>query len=349
MNAEQLLSLNLGHDFPHMFIAEVEFVPNRTLCCGVLPNRIPTGLERTLNRGRGIFTSVDLKWAKHFGYQIYYEFGFYWEESAPVAKDMMERLYARRLAAKDAKNNSEQKILKTLMCSIYGKFAQRAVKERIAVAPTQDQLDAFASEYRWTGFSPVAEDGIVLFAEDEQPSNKPVQIAAFITAYARGSMWEIIDIINPGMQRMDLHPYYWDTDCLYMFAKQYEKLRELGYVNKRVMGKLSNDLDDQEDRVKKAVFVAPKLKVVQTVMGEQNIWPEGEEASLRDDQKMKITAKGFPLYLFRRKEMWDSIWKVAENRMNVESGLDTRSLEYMIKFGTLKTSGCARREPALVI
>lgn len=150
-----------------------------------------------------------------------------------IFREFVSDMYARRLAAAQAGNETRAWLWKILMNSLYGKFGQRgAVYERVADTPDLTaarwvELDADTGKaYKWRQLG-----GIVQRQGDESEGREShPAIAAHVTAEARMMLWRLIKAA--GIQ----HVFYVDTDALWVTDTGAARLAP--WVAKDELGKL---------------------------------------------------------------------------------------------------------------
>jgi len=130
----------------------------------------------------------------------------------PIFRSFVETLYALRLQAAEAGNNVDKWLLKILMNSLYGKFAQKGIVwedhgPAESIAPRSwVEIDATTGKvYRFRQFGGLLQQ---LSQEVEAASSHPA-IASHVTAYARRLLSDLIK--EAGTENV----FYCDTDSIY--------------------------------------------------------------------------------------------------------------------------------------
>jgi len=157
---------------------------------------------------------------------------------APIFKDIIEELYNERLKAKKEGNEVLNLFSKLLMNSMYGKFAQRIIKEYRA--PHLDKyiengvLEILDSD----GVKKIRYlDGEAYIREKEKkPSyNSFIAIAAFVTSYARAYLWQ--NIVKVGEENV----LYCDTDSMFLTDKGLDIAEKKKILDEYELGKFKNE------------------------------------------------------------------------------------------------------------
>jgi hypothetical protein len=144
-------------------------------------------------------------------------------DRAPLFRPFVDSIYKLRREAIDRKDPVNGWLLKILMNSLYGKFAQRGERwEPVGVA--DDNNVAVWRDYDYeTGsirafrkFSGVLQER---FREGESHDSHPA-IAAHVTAIARARLWNLIQTAGVG------NVLYCDTDSLFLTEQGFSNLRD---------------------------------------------------------------------------------------------------------------------------
>lgn len=130
----------------------------------------------------------------------------------PIFRSFVETLYALRLRAAEGGNNVDKWLLKILMNSLYGKFAQKGIvwEDRgpaDSIAPRSwVEIDAATGRvFRYRQFGGLLQQ---LSQETEGPASHPA-IASHVTSYARRLLTELIECAGKS------NVFYCDTDSIY--------------------------------------------------------------------------------------------------------------------------------------
>jgi hypothetical protein len=142
-------------------------------------------------------------------------------DRAPIFRRFVQELYHLRLLAAERGDGVNKWLLKILMNSLYGKFAQSgAVWTEIGDADdgsigTWVEIDADTGVKRnLRKFAGIVQERA---KEPESASSHPA-IASHVTAYARRRLWSLI--LQAGRENV----HYCDTDSIYVTAKGAERL-----------------------------------------------------------------------------------------------------------------------------
>lgn len=158
--------------------------------------------------------------------------GFY--NGAEMFTAFVDALYSRRMAAKRAGNEPLAYNLKKLMNSLYGKFGQRGRTWEDAGdaenIPEGHSVVIDTSTGKQIHYRKLA--GLVqAFSDAPESAESCPAIAAFVTAYARLKLWNIIERAGRG------HVLYCDTDSVLV---DWSGLRNCGAVdNSSALGELA--------------------------------------------------------------------------------------------------------------
>ena len=239
----------------YLVIADMEFfLPVPGIGCKRERLTFPTGNIRET------ITSPEIEYVlRHGVINRIYRVCLY--EHKPIYKDYIEKVYALRHKYKEEGNYSYQLFCKYLLNALYGKFGQRIQKyEDVGIDCKMDDNYIFnyydadlkkrVTEYHF--------GGKIWMKGPKGPSFDTFSaIPAFITAYARMYLWELIE--KAGREKV----YYCDTDSLFTKLEGVKRLssyldeKKLGYLgieNKKIM-RIRNvkDYDTKEERKIKGV------------------------------------------------------------------------------------------------
>lgn len=203
----------------------------------------------------GWFTNIELRKALELGYEIteFYE-GIYYEEIFKPFRECVSKLYGSRKRYQKNKNIPMGTMLKTLMnAGLFGKFAQKintstnVIHQSRIFIDDDDELYWIDSEGRKKIIDTFVQRGDYFFESIENPLKIPCFImpilASYTTALGRIKLFESMNDIQ--------NLIYCDTDCI---------------VTHKKMGNGSSKLGELklEHRIKKAVFVRPKMYYINT-------------------------------------------------------------------------------------
>jgi len=282
-----------------LFVIHLEhFQPPPRLFHPILPRRTKEQLLWSLEPGDGWYTSVDYWMAIDAGYQCRADQGWIWPGKARIFQEAvsffmkMKEDGGRPDPVTGKKNLALRNLGKMLANSLYGKFGQKATLDKLTACYDMEDVNKFLMEYTWREAIPVAE-GVMYMSgsRDCEPGSgltKPMQVAAFVTAYARLENHKVRLMLDPTLGDPTKTDLYTDTDCFYLRQDAVRRMEELGLIGKEV-GKYSEDLtklmDGSSDaRVLAAIFLRPKLKRVIVA------FKIGDKIVIKSD----FTAKGIP-------------------------------------------------------
>ena len=239
----------------YLVIADMEFfLPVPGIGCKRERLTFPTGNIRET------ITSPEIEYViKHGVINRIYRVSLY--EHKPIYKDYVKELYALRNKYKEEGNYSYQLFCKYLLNSLYGKFGQRIQKyedvgidckldDNFIIGYYDADLKKRVTEYHF--------GGKIWMKGEKGPSFDTFSaIPAFITAYARMYLWELIE--KAGRKEV----YYCDTDSLFTKLKGVKRLgkyldeKKLGFlgVEDKQIVRIRNvkDYDTEDERKIKGV------------------------------------------------------------------------------------------------
>jgi len=227
------------------YIIECDIKTNKKLVNAVLPRRGDnSGLIWDLhNIENGVYNSVDIERALRHGYEItkiHRFMGF--KKVAYCFKDYIDQIF--QMKQKAEKDTPKYHLAKLLLNSLYGKTLQKPVIEKHLLITTYDELENIRQENEIAGYKFVDEDKLFVtyipFDKDEQV-RKPSYIGSFILGYSRQIMDKYYDAIDA---YTNIEKTFWrcDTDSMIVHRKQYEKFKELGFMQAGVLGMLDLDI-----------------------------------------------------------------------------------------------------------
>lgn len=157
-------------------------------------------------------------------------------DRAPIFESFVDVLYALRCEARARGDEVSTWLLKILMNSLYGKFAQRGETWE-TVGPSEDrevkvwrEVDLKTATVRtYRKLAGVLQEKR---REGESRDSHPA-IAAHVTAYARAALWALISAAGAG------EVYYVDTDSLYCSQRAFGQLSDR--VEPDALGQLKHE------------------------------------------------------------------------------------------------------------
>src|SRR5438093_9557145 len=243
-------------------------------------------------------TSVDIQEIVRAGGRIdrIYE-GIVYEENYEQSpfRSFILKLFDLRLKYKAAKNEVGDNLIKLLMNSLYGKTVQRDIKHQFNIwseATLKENFDETIMDFQQikSGMYVVQkkEDSGLDCVKARKRGNKtrdvPTHLGAFILAHSRRIMNNFIIEID-GFKNLVV--YYSDTDSIYVSLRNYDKLKQAGYVG-GAMGQGKNDYG--EGGIIFGLFLAPKVKYCITLT-ENGILEE--KKTFKGFNKDVLTSKEF--------------------------------------------------------
>lgn len=177
----------------------------------------PTG------RFRASLTTPDLVYGLHRGYiRRVHRAALY--EKAPLFRAYVADLYALRLAWQANGNSVNAGLVKLLLNSLYGKFAQRGEVWETTGRTDEDTIHQWLEVDVPTGEVVTRRQfaGIIQTRsrEGECATSHPA-IAAHVTAYARAYLWKLVCLAG-----ID-HTFYMDTDSIFVSSDGAKRLSAL--------------------------------------------------------------------------------------------------------------------------
>jgi len=243
-------SFNMDIDDFGVAFAKIE--APKDLNIPVLPYRLNTGSYNKLifpvGNFSGWYTTPELRKAAEKGYQIEIEKGFKFNQYR-IFETYVDEFY--KMKSETDPKSVDYIVAKLLMNSLYGKFGQRRDREEIIMFPT-DIL----------GLEPIDFGGeldIYKRKTESRSTHILPAIAAFVTSYARLTLYELLDGNDP---------YYCDTDSI---------ITEKSLNTGKLLGELK-----LENEIKKGIFLRPKMYAIQMKEGKAEIKAKGFPKSVRE-------------------------------------------------------------------
>lgn len=244
------------------FIAEVE-LDGHNIPLGIIPYRADksSGLTYPSNKFRGVYTSPDIYSALAAGYTIDKVHQYiYWDESRPIFKDFIEKLYKRRNELK-AEKNAAQETYKLILNSFFGKFLER-VDRNTRYISAKTGMKCKGNNFRNASYGdnagvlePLPNGQFRFRYKHYQALKRPTYIGAFVLSYARSIMNKLYKNKEgtTGIIRMeDVH--YGDTDSIYAEKDKVDYSKADTCIDDMKLGYLKNDYGDNTI-VEEAMFL----------------------------------------------------------------------------------------------
>jgi len=159
-------------------------------------------------------------------------------EKASLFADYVEFFYQERQKAKREGNKLRDKLLKLLLNSLYGKFAQRSPKWEITGDCAVDKIgyeDVYDVQddrhYQRKYFLGKVWENV----GESEPRDSFPAIAAFVTSYARVVLFQYIYQVG------EKHNFYNDTDSLFVDEEGYARV--MNYIDPSCLGYLKREED----------------------------------------------------------------------------------------------------------
>jgi len=233
------------------FIADIYIVPNKKLAHALLPRREGGRLVWDNSPRRGTYTSVDINFALSYGYKItkwYKVIEFHAAEE--VFKNWITDCNTLRQKGTDENNPALKNTGKLAANATYGKTTQHEKKESTVAIYTPQDLAEFFKMHKWKDY--IQMDNYFFMIGEKRETRryetsrigqaKPIQLGAFVTAYARNWMFKILAHIDPTLEEKNNLFAYMDTDSLHIHASVLHKLEEFPTIDKDKFGAMKNDI-----------------------------------------------------------------------------------------------------------
>jgi uncharacterized protein YprB with RNaseH-like and TPR domain len=262
-----------------MGIYLINYITNKNLIQPILGRRdIDGSLRWDLKDSTGYYTSIEIEDAKANGYTIEIINGYYWENTAFIFKDYIEKLFHDKDEEAKAGNKGSPyyQLCKLFMNGLYGKNIQRPIYTNTKMIKSSLEYWKFWGTNDITDLIPIENDsGEKMWYVSGTPKNilereecitKPTQLGAFILAYSRRIMVGYMKEANPHFDSTDQKAstnndfFYTDTDSLQMKSDNSKLMKRLG---DKSLGGITDDLGDA--KIVKGIWIAPKLYMLEYV------------------------------------------------------------------------------------
>jgi hypothetical protein len=245
------------------FIIRCDLIPNKDLVDVPIPGRIKSMLEWSLrDKKNHVYDSVTIRDAIKYGYTVEnITYGIYWNQSRPVFKEYIEKMFEMKKAADQEKKKALKAEAKLMLNGLFGKQIQRPICDVLEVCEQHDKEKIlFLQEKFGIESFKVIGNKIYVYSKREyelKDMNKPYHLGVFILAYSKKIMNDYINKFD-GFRDLESKIYYTDTDSLFITTPQRDKL--LPYIGKE-LGQLAYELPE-ECQIVEAVFLQPKLYMI---------------------------------------------------------------------------------------
>jgi hypothetical protein len=248
------------------------------------------GLISPVGYWKDVYTHFEIKKAIELGYNIEILRGFKYERTSPIFKGFVNEIYKMRIESKTPALNQ---LTKLILNSLYGRFGMKTFVVSTKFVK-KDQINEIKEVYQIRNIEEIAKGYHILsvFRRANTDSEiysisadteTAVQLASFITAYARLYMYDFKNIIgNPC--------YYTDTDSVFL-----KKELDSKYVSNKELG-----LFKLECKIKEAYFIAPKVYSLDFV-------------KTNGEREIKIVAKGLKAIEYTKNKMIQVFKKIVNN------------------------------------
>lgn len=245
------------------FITKVPCEFNKKV--SIFPKKCAEGLSCEHNVGEKIhITSVQLNSMIKYGYEFDVYKILYWKEKKPILAPFMDNFYRARLFAKAQKNGVMEQVIKLILNSLTGKFAQRTVTSNSTFEKDPQKVSEFIFSDKAKVLFPLEGEKCEWFFMQVEKDNvnpqKPTHLSAFLLAHSKQIMLEYMEefeilknnTIGPNFH----HFYYMDTDSFYInrIAAMKSNFKETTFL-----GGMKNDLGSTDAYITWANFMGKKL------------------------------------------------------------------------------------------
>lgn len=201
-----------------------------------LPLKLDGHMTYPVGRFITTLTTPELCYALQNGY-IEKVFTTAWYRQAPLFSSYIDYFYQLRYTYKKDGNDGYSEICKLLINSLYGKFGQRGINQKMIGKCDPEEISSTSvfDVDKKEHYRIISVAGSVFEERKEGESyNSFPAIAAHVTAYARMYLWYLIIKVPRH------HVYYCDTDSLIVDEEGYKSL--CGLINPATIGMLKVEL-----------------------------------------------------------------------------------------------------------
>ena len=270
---------------------EIEFEPPKNIRYPILPRKHNMGIRWSVEDGKGIYASADIKTAIKCNYKIkFINKCLIYEGENDVFSAYIDRFYKMKEDSEREGNPCKRAIAKLLLNSLYGKTLQRAIFNTSNIVNDYGQFLDFTFEYDLTDLiilnnHKVMVSGSIKDVNKESRITKPSQLGPFVLAYSREVMTNYALAIDPSLKSNIFT--YCDTDSMHISGKNYKKLLKMGMIKTKANAQLG--------------FMCSDIKKEGIIIYEKNLQPKCyryeyinniNEIKLSDEGTLK--AKGIP-------------------------------------------------------
>ena len=255
-----------------MGIWEISFTPPKDILFSQLPRKVKGGIIHSLEKGRGVYNSIDIARAVDAGYTIdKVHKGLVWDTVENVFASYIEDVFSLKCKAKEEDDDVMYAISKLLLNGLYGKTLQKPIFHKCSII--SDHLDAldFINTHETITDVNILNENFVLYSGELTPENKddaitkPTQLGSFVLGYSRTIMYDIIKAIDPTLKQPCF--YYTDTDCLHIHGRDMPKVKHLLGDE---LGQMNSDLK-KEGRIIEGIYLSPKQYTVSYIGNDNKV------------------------------------------------------------------------------
>lgn len=255
-----------------MGIWEISFTPPKDILFSQLPRKEKGGIIHSLEKGRGVYNSIDIARAKDAGYTIdRVHKGLVWDTAENVFASYIKDVFELKCKAKEEDDDVMYAISKLLLNGLYGKTLQKPIFHKCSII--NDHLDAldFIDKHETITDVNILNENFVLYSGELAPENKddaitkPTQLGSFVLGYSRTIMYDIIKAIDPTLKQPCF--YYTDTDCLHIHGRDMPKVEHLLGDE---LGQMNSDLK-KEGRIIEGIYLSPKQYTVSYIGNDDKV------------------------------------------------------------------------------
>jgi len=273
---QRLLNTKQYDQIP-LCMMKVDVTPNDKLIVPVIhckdqKNVTKWNYEHHMNQ---TYVSIDVIEAHKRGYQFRILRCAEWGKDSNIFANYVHEVYKvkqeedRFKSNKDASYNQVRRACaKMLLNSLYGKTCQKRIDEVHVVVQNQEEAEKFFKKYKWADFDHCGQKFILVGTHRTfaKTISKPIQLGAFVLAYSRKIMNELVDLLDPDrytdvFKSLINTPWYTDTDSLFFHCSQLDRIKHKFAVDGvKELGQLDDELEG--GKIIEAYFLAPKLYCV---------------------------------------------------------------------------------------
>ena len=253
------------------------------------------GLHWEIGKGKGWYSSIDLKRALRVGYKLNFHRGFFYEETKPIFAEYISICFKIKAKAELEGKQALREAAKLMANALYGKTLQKVKNESIAIARTSGDFQKLFKEssieeivdivdYEDSQLLGIAPTYLVRTSALDFKADKPCHLGPAVLAYSREIITELQNMVDGHLSSSpDSYAlasarsfFYTDTDSLHMqnhpnLGKNVEDIwAEHNRWGNGVIGNMAND-DKKGGKVYEAIYLGPKTYMVRLIRPDNSI------------------------------------------------------------------------------